>query len=120
MIERIAFTAYPCRDVATTRAWYESTLGLAFAGPYKENGVETYNEAHLGDGCFSLMSADYAEREPGSASSIVFEVRDIDAAVEQLQARGVRIESRFDGPVCRQVSISDPDGNKVTLHQKTR
>ncbi|MGZ3498754.1 MAG: VOC family protein [Vulcanimicrobiaceae bacterium] len=53
MIKRIAFVAYPTDDVTRTRGWYEDKLGLSFAGPYEEDGVERYNEAHLGDGCFT-------------------------------------------------------------------
>ena len=56
MIKEVAFFAYPCRNVGSTRAWYERFLGLAFAGPYIEHGVEKYNEAHIGESCFSLMS----------------------------------------------------------------
>jgi len=35
-IKDVAFVAYPSDDVAGTRAWYENTLGLAFAGAYVE------------------------------------------------------------------------------------
>jgi predicted enzyme related to lactoylglutathione lyase len=118
MIKDIAYTAYPSNDVAGTRAWYEETLGLEFAGPYVEDGVEKYNEAHLSTGCFSLMASEWVGREPGSAAGIVFEVDDIDDATRSLRAKGVAVEDLFDGPVCRQTSILDPEGNKITLHQK--
>ncbi len=118
MIKDIAYTAYPSNDVAGTRAWYEDTLGLTFAGPYVEDGVEKYNEAHLTNGCFSLMASEWVGREPGSAAGIVFEVDDIDDAARSLRAKGVALEDLFDGPVCRQASFADPEGNKVTLHQK--
>ncbi len=118
MIKDIAYTAYPSDDVAGTRAWYEETLGLTFAGPYVEDGVEKYNEAHLSNGCFSLMSSEWVGREPGSAAGIVFEVEDIDAAMRLLRAKGVAVADLFDGPVCRQTSLADPEGNKITLHQR--
>ncbi len=118
MVQHIAFTAYPSNDVAALRAWYEATLGLQFAGPYVEDGVEKYNEAHFGDGCFSLIAAEWARRAPGSASSIYFEVGDIDAVSASLEAKGVRLEDRFDGPFCRQVSFEDPEGNRLTIHEK--
>lgn len=120
MIKHIAFTVYPSNDVARTRAWYEEMLGLEFAGPYVEDGVEKYNEAHLGDGAFALMASEWVGREPGSAASIAFEVDDIEDAARSLRAKGVVLEDIFDGPVCRQTSLSDPEGNKVTLHQKKR
>jgi catechol 2,3-dioxygenase-like lactoylglutathione lyase family enzyme len=118
MITGIAFTAYPSNDVAGTRAWYERTLGLAFAGPYVEDGIEKYNEAHLANGCFSLMAAEWVGRDPGSGAGLVFEVGDLDEAMATLRGQGVMLEDIFDGPVCRQTSLADPEGNKITLHQK--
>jgi predicted enzyme related to lactoylglutathione lyase len=107
MVKDIAFTAYPSNDVAGARRWYV------------EDGVEKYNEAHFGSGCFSLTSAEWTSRMPGSASSIYFEVDDVEDVVASLQANGVRIESRFEGPLCKQASFCDPDGNKVTIHEST-
>ncbi len=116
-VKHIAFTAYPSNDVARSRRWYEEKLGLAFAGPYIEDGVEKYNEAHFDGGCFSIMAAEWTDRAAGSASSVYFEVDDIDETLADLRESGVTIDARFDGPVCVQASFSDPDGNKVTIHQ---
>lgn len=118
MIKDIAYIAYPSGDVAATRAWYEKVLGLTFAGPYLEEGVEKYNEAHFGSGCFSLMASEWVGREPGSAASAVFEVDDIERAVRLLRGQGVVVEDVWDGPVCKQTWLCDPEGNKVTLHEK--
>lgn len=118
MIKHIAFTVYPSNDVAGTRAWYEEMLGLEFAGPYMEDGVEKYNEAHLGDGAFALMASEWVGREPGTAASIAFEVEDLAAALQSLRERGVIIDDVFEGPVCKSASFADPEGNKVTIHQK--
>ncbi len=118
MINRIAFVAYPTDDVARTRAWYEEKLELSFAGPYEENGVEKYNEAHLGDGCFSLIWSGWAARAPGCAASVAFEVDDLDDATQSLLQAGVAVTNAFDGPVCKQASIKDPDGNTIILHQQ--
>jgi catechol 2,3-dioxygenase-like lactoylglutathione lyase family enzyme len=118
MIKRIAFVAYPTDDVARTRAWYEDKLGLAFAGAYEEDGVEKYNETHLGDGCFSLIWSGWAARVPGSAASVAFEVDDLDATTQSLLKAGVTVVDVFDGPVCRQASIEDPAGNSIILHQQ--
>ena len=118
MIKDIAFTASPSDDVATTRAWYERMLGLRFAGPYVEDGVEKYNEAHLAGGCFSLMASEWVGRSPGSAAGVFFEVDDLDETLRSLRAGGVAIEDPYDGPVCRQASLADPEGNKITLHQR--
>ena len=117
-VTAIAFTAYPCNDVAGTRAWYERTLGLRFAGPYVEDGIEKYNESHIGDGCFSLMSAEWFDGAKGTG--IVFEVASVDEALASLRAAGVEIFEEFEGPVCKQVTVRDPEGNRLTLHESTR
>ncbi len=119
MVRGIAFTAYPSNNVAATRRWYEEKLGLQFAGPYVEDDVEKYNEAHLGSGCFSLMAAEWMSRAPGSASGVYFEVDDVEHMIASLQAKGVTIDDRFEGPVCKQASFCDPDGNKVNIHEST-
>jgi predicted enzyme related to lactoylglutathione lyase len=119
-IKDVAFTVYPTNDVARSRAWYEENLGLSFAGPYVEDGVEKYNEAHFSNGCFALMSSEWVGREPGSAASIVFEVDDVEKGIASLRARGLAVEDVFVTPVCKQTSLTDEDGNKVSLHQRTR
>ena len=117
-IKDIAFVAYPSDDVAGTRAWYENTLGLAFAGPYIEGGAEKYNEAHLAASCFSLMASEWVGRPPGAGAGAFFEVDDLNAAIGELRDKGVTIDDVFDGPVCKQASFMDPEGNKVTLHER--
>ncbi len=52
MIKEIAFTAYPAKDVAGLRKWYEDMLGLKFSGPYEQDGIEKYNEANIGERLF--------------------------------------------------------------------
>jgi predicted enzyme related to lactoylglutathione lyase len=64
------------------------------------------------------MWSEWVGREPGSAAGIVFEVDDIEDAVRSLRAKGVVVEEIFETPVCRQTSFSDPEGNKVSIHQK--
>ena len=41
MIKEIAFTAYPAKDVATMRKWYEDKLGLAFDGASKRTASKS-------------------------------------------------------------------------------
>jgi predicted enzyme related to lactoylglutathione lyase len=119
MIKEIAFTAYPAKDVAGLRKWYETTLGLKFSGPYEEDGVEKYNEAKVGGGYFSVLTHEWADREPGSASGIVFEVDDIDQTVADLRGKGVDASDPYETPVCKISSFDDLEGNKVSLHQVT-
>jgi len=117
IVKDIAFAAYPANDVAATRRWYETNLGMRFAGPYIEDGEEKYNEAHLPTSCFALTWAGYSDRAAGSASGVTFAIDDIDNAVASLEANGITIDERFDGPVCRSASFRDPEGNKLTIHE---
>ncbi len=119
MIKEIAFTAYPASDVEKLRKWYEEKLGIKFSGPFAEDGVEKYNEAKIGDGYFSVMTHEWIERPPGSASGVVFEVDDIDKTIADLRSKGVSIDDAYATPVCKIASFDDPEGNKVSLHQVT-
>lgn len=119
MIKEIAFTAYPASDVEKLRKWYEDKLDIKFSGPYAEDGVEMYNEAKIGDGYFSVMTSKWIEREPGSASGVVFEVDDIDETVADLRGKGIVIDDPYATPVCKIASFDDLEGNKVSLHQVT-
>ncbi len=119
MIKEIAFTAYPSKDVAALRKWYEQNLDLTFSAPFEEDGVEKYNESKIGNGYFSILWHEWQDREPGSASGIVFEVDNIDDAVANLRGKGIEVEDPYATPVCKITSFSDAEGNKVSLHQVT-
>ena len=118
MIKEIAFTAYPCRNVESTRRWYEETLGLTFAGPYIEDGIEKYNEAHIVNGCFSLMSEEWLDGAAGTGIGLTFEVDDLEATLAALGTQGIKATGFFDGPVCKQSTVRDPEGNRIALHQR--
>lgn len=119
MITGLAFTAYPAKDVEKLRDFYRDSLGLKFSGEFAENGVLKYDEAILPDGCFAVLTSEWAGREPGTAGSAVFEVDDIEKMRNDLIAKGIEVESIYDTPVCRLTSFSDLEGNKVSLHQRT-
>jgi len=66
------------------------------------------------------MASEWVGRPPGAGAGAFFEVDDIDAAMHELRDKGVRIDDIFDGPVCKQASFTDPEGNKLTLHETKR
>jgi predicted enzyme related to lactoylglutathione lyase len=119
MIKDIAFTAYPSANVTAAREWYEKMLGLKFSGAFEEGGVEKYNEAHVGNAYFSLMTSEWIAREPGTGVGVAFEVDDIEKTAKSLRDAGVTVEDIYTTPVCKVTSFDDPEGNKVTLHQIT-
>jgi predicted enzyme related to lactoylglutathione lyase len=119
MVKEIAFTAYPAKDVAALRKWYQDNLGVPFDNPYVEDGVEKYNEANIAGSFFSVLTTEWIGREPGTGCGIAFEVHDIDKAIADLRAKGIEIEDAYATPVCKLASLEDLEGNKVTLHQIT-
>jgi predicted enzyme related to lactoylglutathione lyase len=119
VIKEIAFTAYPAKNVAALRKWYEDKLGLKFSGPYEEDGVEKYNEANVGGGWFSVLTQEWAGRNPGSGTGVTFEVDDIDKTIADLRGKGLTVEDPYATPVCKISSFEDLEGNKVGLHQVT-
>ena len=119
MIKEIAFTAYPSKDVAALRKWYEENLGLTFSGPYEEDGVEKYNEANVGSGYFSILRHEWMtairEARRASCSRLTISTK----RSPNLRAKGVEAEDPYATPVCKITSFSDAEGNKVSLHQVT-
>lgn len=117
MVKEIAFTGYPAKDVAKLRSFYAERLGLQFGQPYAEEGVEKYADAQIGGGWFALITTEWAGDAP--ASSIAFEVEDVDKAFADLRVAGVSVGEVHDTSVCKMGSFTDPEGNRVTLHQTT-
>jgi predicted enzyme related to lactoylglutathione lyase len=117
VIKDIAYVYYPAKDVTARRKFYADTLGFNFGGIYAEEGVEKYAEAPVGSGWFSVMTDEWADVRPGSGVS--FEVDDIEKTVADLRSKGVATEDIHETPVCKLGSFTDPEGNKVTLHQTT-
>lgn len=119
MIREIAFVGYPCANVAATREWYERHLAMKFAGAYSEDGQEQYNEAHLGSTAFALVTHEWLERPPGTGVGVAFEVEDLEQTIAALRKEGITVSDAYETPVCKMASLSDPEGNKLTLHQVT-
>jgi catechol 2,3-dioxygenase-like lactoylglutathione lyase family enzyme len=84
-----AFSGFAVDDVATARRFYGETLGLATS---EENGILTL---HLAGDRPTLVypKPDFV---PATYTILNFPVDDIDRAVDDLAARGVRFE-RYDG-----------------------
>jgi catechol 2,3-dioxygenase-like lactoylglutathione lyase family enzyme len=84
-----AFSGFAVDDLQKAREFYDGTLGLRVS---EGNGDLTLHLAGDRD-TFVYLKPDF---EPATYTILNFPVDDIDAAVEQLNARGVRFE-RYDG-----------------------
>ena len=89
--ESKATSGFAVADMDRAQQFYEGTLGLRVEVLSAEHGV-TALKLNGGDVLMYLN----AEMTPASYTMLNFEVDDIDAAVEDLAARGVSFE-RYDG-----------------------
>lgn len=117
MFEKIAFTMFDVEDPVRARAFYEDLFGFS-RGLSSPDG--TWTEYDLpGGGCLALFRHPnpQAARPPGGAS-VAFEVADLDALNERLQAAGVVYQGGvIHGPNCRMSNIKDSEGNNIILHE---
>ena len=115
-------TILPVVDLARARAFYEQKLGLR-GGKAKPDGKYEYP---VGNGALALFQRAAATKADHTAVS--FAVRDITAAIRELESRGVVFHD-YDLPGLRTVNhvcvlgsekaawFSDPEGNILCLHE---
>ena len=115
--KEIAFIAYPVTDMPRARRFYEVVLNLK---PNEPVGSETprWIEYDIGSGTLGIGSSpNWLPSQDGP--SVALEVADFDAAVATLREHQIQaISGPLDLPSCRMVTVRDPDGNKLTLHQR--
>lgn len=116
-----AFNSFAVDDLQKAREFYEQTLGLKTS---EEHGLMTL---HLAEGRDTLVYPK-ADHTPASYTILNFAVEDIDGAVDELSARGVRFEryEAFDqderaifrggGPYI--AWFTDPAGNVISVLQE--
>ena len=111
----------PVTDLARAKEFYGDTLGLTFLWE---------NPASVRFRCGSASELSVFKRPPVAAEHTLahFEVDDIEAAVDELAAKGVEFIDYTEGPLVTQGHIAqigpargawfhDPDGNTLGLRQ---
>jgi predicted enzyme related to lactoylglutathione lyase len=111
----IAFTMYPVSDLPRAVAFYNGVLGLPKAGIDSDFWVEF----EAGGATFGIGNFEQAGT-PGSAQSLALEVADLAGFRRTLGERGVESSEPFETPICWISTTTDPDGNRVYLHQAKR
>ena len=116
MITELAFTASPVTDMPRAQAFYEGILGLK---PTSEFADGQWVEYDLAAGTFAITNMQPEWQPSAQGTLVAFEVDDLDQTVASLKEQGVELlMDIFDTPVCRMAIIADPDGNRITLHQR--
>ena len=116
----MAVATIPVTDLERARKFYGETLGLSFLW---ENPVS------VRFGCGSSEVSVFKRPETATEHTLAhFEVTDIDAAVDDLAAKGVEFIDYAEGPLAttnhiaqlgpaRAAWFHDPDGNTLGLRQ---
>ena len=103
-------------DLPRAIEWYRDALGFEVEGRADEVGWAELTTPYPGV-TLGLSAGDGAPRVGGITPT--FGVRDLDAAREHLEGRGVRFEGdmiEYEGMV-RLAAFFDPDGNRLMLAQ---
>lgn len=115
-ITGVAFTLYPVTDLPRARSFYEGVLGLTAARSF---GNETSGcvEYHLGR---HRLVIDTGTARPASSGggSAALDLDDFESALSSLRHRGVPFVLEPASPLGRVVSLADPEGNTLCLHDR--
>jgi catechol 2,3-dioxygenase-like lactoylglutathione lyase family enzyme len=100
-----AFSGFSTNDIPKARAFYADTLGLNVT---EENGMLTlkFPNGH------TVLIYPKDNHEPATYTALNFEVDDIEAAVDDLVAKGVTFE-RYDMPGQDERGIMRDDGPPI-------
>ncbi len=118
--KEIAFVAYPVTDIPRARKFYEGVLNLMPNAALKTED-QHWIEYDVGTGTLGIgCSPQWLPSQDGP--SVALEVGDFESALASLRQHNIPfLIGPLDLPSCRMVAVRDPDGNKLTLHQrKTR
>jgi hypothetical protein len=119
---RAIYAGIVAENLANERAWYEA----AFARPPDAAPMDGLYEWHLGENFLQLVSLAKVreiQQQPAwgtnGASSITLVVDDARVTADRaLRAGGKRV-SEFVNDAFRTISLADPEGNLVTLLQRS-
>ncbi len=115
MITALAFSAYPVRDLARARRFYENVLQLKVD---HEACDGRWIEYDIGGATFVITDMNPASNA-GNGGAVAFEVDDFEAELRRLNGAAVRfVQGAFETPVCRMAIVADPDGNELIIHKR--
>ena len=92
LADSAAFSGFAVPDIEAARSFYADTLGLQVEVDEEMGGMLTL---HLGGGT-NVLVYPKPDHTPATYTVLNFPVDDIDRAVDELTAKGVRFE-RYDG-----------------------
>ena len=115
---KLELVSIPVSDVDRSIAFYTEQVGFHLDHDHHvSDEIRFVQITPPGSGCSIAFGIGVSTKEPGSVEGLQVVVSDIEAAREQLVARGVEASEVADYPWGRFVFFSDPDGNGWALQQ---
>lgn len=115
----VAFTSYPAKDLAESRAFYEGVLGLTPASIIPMGEGEGWVEYDLGGHTFSIGKAEGWTTPSADGPSAALEAVDFDEVVATLKKANAKFRMEpFETPVCHMAIVFDPAGNTLIIHKR--
>ncbi len=123
MITGIAHVCYTVSDLDASETFYRDVLHLRPAFDFRnDSGVRFGLYLHVGGANFlELFQGALSERAPGQPyQHLCLQVDEIQSTVADLRARGADVsDPKLGSDRSWQAWLSDPDGNRIELHQYT-
>ena len=114
MVKDIAFVAYSVRDVPKAVKFYRDVVGLTPGESFGEHWVEF----NVGATAFGIGNGESLGFVPGTSAGAAFEVDGIKDMRERFIKAGVPVSELHEFPNCSAVFVTDPEGNRFSLHQR--
>lgn len=123
IIKGLAHVCFTVSDLDRSLAFYRDTLGMALAFEFRNEKGERFG-VYLSFGGRNFLELFQGGLQPPAEGQsfrhICLEVADINQSVAELKARGVEVtEVKLGSDNTWQSWLSDPDGNRIELHQYT-
>lgn len=112
------FISLQARDLSTSQAFYEQYLGLVRSQTGPPHAV-VFETKPIAFALRDVVPGTDLGAQPGSGVAVWLHATDVQAVHDALAADGHTIVSApIDGPFGRTFTFADPDGYRVTLHDR--
>ncbi|MBS1861638.1 MAG: VOC family protein [Actinobacteria bacterium] len=115
---RLELIQVPVADIDRAKAFYADQAG--FVAEHDHQVSDELRFVQLtppGSACSIALTSGAHQMAPGSLEGLQLVVADVEAAREELAARGVEVSDVQDFPWGRFVFFADPDGNRWAVQQ---
>jgi len=113
---KIELVAIPVTDVDRAKRFYTEQAGFNADNDYPvREGLRFVQLTPPGSACSIVIGEGITKAAPGSVEGVQMVVSDIQAAHDELTARGVEVSEIQEFPWGQFVFFNDPDGNRWSV-----